>query len=171
MERRVPEQLETQRLLLRQFREEDWGDLHAYCSSTEATRFTFGRELTEGDTWRALCSMLGHWQLRGYGPYALEEKEASKVIGVCGFWFPNDWPEPEIKWALAPEFWGRGYASEAARAVQSAGREHLPEVHLISLIHSENEPSKRLATAIGATFSRVHRFRGADYHIFRHPTG
>lgn len=165
----VPEMLETERLLLRQFKEEDWRDLHAYYASPVATQFTVGRALSEGETWRTLCSMIGHWQLRGYGPYAVEEKASGRVLGTVGFWYPNDWPEPEIKWALAPAYWGQGFASEAARAVQKAGREHLPQT-LISFIHAENLASARLAEALGAALERRMPFRGAQWLLYRHPS-
>ncbi|MEM8929685.1 MAG: GNAT family N-acetyltransferase [Acidobacteriota bacterium] len=166
----VPETLETDRLRLRQFQEADWRDLHEYYSDASATRYTVGREFTEAETWRTLCGMVGHWQLRGYGPYAVEEKASGRVMGPVGFWYPLDWPSPEIKWALAPQFWGKGFASEAARAVQSAGRQHLPHISLISLIHSENLPSIHLAVAIGAGFEEEIQFRGDPWHVYRHPS-
>ena len=170
MNPRAPESLETSRLILRQFRESDWQDLHLYYSSETATQFTVGRAFSEGETWRTLCSMVGHWQLRGYGPYAIEHKKTGKVLGTAGFWYPNDWPEPEIKWALAPEYWGQGYASEAARAVQQAGRECMPDVSLISFVHSENQASIQLAQAVGAVFEKEVSFRGGLWHIYRHPS-
>lgn len=166
----VPEFLDTQRLILRPFRDNDWNALHAYYRSPEATRFTVGRALTEGETWRTMCSMVGHWQIRGYGPYALEEKATGNVIGTAGFWYPNDWPEPEIKWALIPEHWGKGYASEAARAVQATAHEYLPDTPLISFIHSENQSSIHLAKAVGAVFEQEVVFRNALWHLYRHPS-
>ncbi len=166
---KVPEEIETERLLLRQFKEEDWTDLHHYYSSEDATRYTTGRAFSEGETWRTLSGMIGHWQLRGYGPYALEEKSSGTVIGVAGFWYPNDWPSPEIKWALAPAYWGKGFASEAARAVQKVGLEYLPDLSLISFICKDNEASIRLAIAVGATFEKEMPFRGGIWHVYRHP--
>jgi len=61
---------------------------------------------------------------------------------------------------LAPEHWGKGYASEAARAVQKVGRQHLLDISLIGFIRKENEASIRLALAIGATFETWVPFRG-----------
>ncbi len=165
----VPEQIETERLLLRQFKDSDWSDLHHYYSSEQAIEYTVRRVFSEGDTWRAMSSMLGHWVLRGYGPYALEEKETGRVIGISGFWYPNDWPEPEIKWALCPDYWGQGYASEAAKAVQQIGLQYLPDTPLISFIHSENRSSIALAKAVGAVLEEEVSFRGACWHIYRHP--
>lgn len=86
-----------------------------------------------------------------------------------GFWFPNDWPSPEIKWALAPEYWGKGFAKEAASAVQKVGRQYMPDVSLISLIHSKNDASKRLAIALGASLDREIEFRNAIFEIYNHP--
>lgn len=165
----VPEKIETERLTLRQFREDDWQDLHRYYSDESAMKYTVGRTFTEGETWRALCSMLGHWAIRKYGPYAVEEKSSSKVIGIVGFWYPNDWPSPEIKWALSPKYWGKGFAKEAAKAVQRVGREYMPNIHLISLIHSKNHASKKLAIALGSTLESEVEFRNAIFEIYRHP--
>jgi RimJ/RimL family protein N-acetyltransferase len=96
--------------------------LHEHFSDEECTRYTFRRALTEAATWRAMASMAGHWLLRGYGPLCGRWKRPpAAVLGTVGPWYPLEWPEPEIKWALARRFWGRGYASEAVRAVQLHG--------------------------------------------------
>lgn len=165
----IPTSIDTPRLHLRQFRDADWRDLHAYYSDIECTRYTFQRALSEGETWRAMASMAGHWLLRGYGPYALEEKTSGKVLGTAGLWFPEEWPEPEIKWALSRQHWGQGYAGEAARAVQAMAAAHLPQLSLISLIHADNAASIKLAQAVGANLEKGIPFRGATYQVFRHP--
>jgi RimJ/RimL family protein N-acetyltransferase len=170
MEYLVPQQLESQRLLLRQFTDGDWQDLHRYFSDPEAMHFTHGKALSEGETWRVMCSMIGHWQIRGYGPYAVEEKSSGSVLGTVGFWYPNDWPEPEIKWGLARQSWGQGFATEAARLVHAAGREHLPDFALISLIHDDNKASIGVALAIGAQRERSTDYEGEPHGIYRHKT-
>ena len=166
----VPPRLETDRLVLRMFVEDDWRALHEHYSDAECTRYTFRRVLTEAGTWRAMASMAGHWQLRGYGPYAVEEKSTQTVLGTIGLWYPIEWPEPEIKWALARRHQGKGYASEAVRAVQRMARQCLPGLALISFIDRENALSIRLALAVGATFEREVDFAGGVFHIYRHPT-
>lgn len=165
----VPTEIETERLRLRQFVESDWRDLHEHYSDAEATEHTFGRSLSEGETWRAMCSMVGHWQIRGYGPYAVEEKSSNRVLGTVGFWYPNDWPSPEIKWALARLYWGKGFASEATRAVQAVGATHLSSISLISFIHENNLPSIKLAESVGAVLEKEVQFRGGAWRIHRHP--
>jgi len=113
--------------------------------------------------------MIGHWQIRGYGPYAVEEKVGGKVLGLVGFWYPNKWPSTEIKWALARQHWGKGFASEAARAVQRTGREYLSDISLISLIHQENVASINLAVAIGAKHEKDIQLLGWQWQVWRHP--
>ena len=89
-------------------------------------------------------------------------------MGTVGFWYPNDWPEAEIKWGLARRYWGKGYASEAARIVHATGREHMPDVSLISLIHDDNAASIGVALAIGAQRERCLDYEGEPHGIYRH---
>lgn len=168
MNYQIPEEIQTRRLVLRAFKEDDWVDLHKLYSDPECTRYTIQRTLTEGESWRTMAAMIGHWQIRGYGPYAVEEKTTGKVMGPVGLWYPYDWPEPEIKWALSRSFWGQGYASEAARAVKQMAASYLPDTSLISLIFSGNEPSIKLAIAIGARLEKETEFRGQPAQIYRH---
>jgi RimJ/RimL family protein N-acetyltransferase len=82
--------------------------------------------------------------------------------------FPREWPETEIKWAILRAHWSKGYASEAARAVQAMLPAHLPQMQPISLIHAENERSIALALALGATLEKRLEFRDAPFHQYRH---
>lgn len=164
-----PLQLSTARLFLRQFAHDDWTALHEHYGDLRCTKFTFRRALTEGESWRAMCSMVGHWAIRGYGPFAAVEASTGQVVGAVGMWYPNDWPEPEIKWALLRRYWGKGYASEAVRAIQLPAYRCLGDVAPISFIHAENEPSLRVAAAVGATREKTVEFRGSPWHVYRHP--
>lgn len=165
---RIPERLETDRLILRAFQEGDWRDLHAYYADPECARYTVGKPLTEGGTWRTMAGMVGHWMLRGYGPYAVEERATGRVVGPVGLWYPADWPEPEIKWGLARAYWGRGYAMEAALAVRDMAVQALPGLRLISFIQAENRASIALAEKLGAQFEQALPFRGGLWHLYRH---
>lgn len=126
------------------------------------------RALTEGESWRAMASMVGHWQLRRYGTYALENKVDHRVLGIAGLDYPIDWLEPEIQWGLCREFWGKGYASEAVRAVKKMAAQHLPDLSHISLIHPDNANSINLAKAVCAHFENEYDFRGGKWYIYRH---
>ena len=90
------------------------------------------------------------------------------LIGAVGLWYPVDFPEREIKWAIHPAWWGRGYASEAARAVQQMAQTAYPERPPISFIDRDNAASIRVALAVGASFERETDFRGRRFQVFRH---
>jgi len=167
----IPEEIETERLLLRIFRLDDWKDIHEYYSDPICTKYTSRRPLKENESWEKMAALVGHWCLRNYGTYAMEEKKLKRVIGVAGLDYPNDWPEPEIQWGLARAFWGMGYASEAVKAVKEMVHRYLPEMSLISLIHPGNINSINLAKATGARFEKEHFFREDTWHIYRHPAG
>ena len=166
---KIPQSIETDRLLMEKVDISHWQSLHRYYCDEAATRFTTGKALTEGESWRLVAALIGHWEIHGYGPYTLKLKQSSEVIGVVGLWYPGDWPEPEIKWALITEFAGQGYASEAARAVQLMATEFLPGLELISLIMNQNSASVRLAEAVGAEYEKTISFRGKEALVYRHP--
>jgi len=165
----IPESIETARLVLRGFRDEDWRAMHAYYEDPECVAYTTLRPFSEEESRGMVSAILRHWQRLGYGPYAVEDKTSGAVLGTVGLWYPREWPEAEIKWALARRHWGRGFAAEAARAVQAMAARHLPTLRPISLIHADNANSLRLAAAVGAVFEKAMDFRGAVYHVYRHP--
>src|ERR1700730_4478067 len=114
----APDLLETERLLLRQFLESDLDLLARIYSDPEVMRFIGdGRTFTREETWRWVAGALGHWVLRGYGLYAVEEKATGNFIGRIGLINPEGWPGLEAGWLLGRQYWGRGYATEGAKAV------------------------------------------------------
>lgn len=164
----IPDAIESARLRLARPQAEDWSALHEYYSDAECARYTFQKPLPESETQRVVGSLVRHWERKGYGPYVLHEKSSAAVVGLVGLWFPSEWPETEIKWAIVRSQWGKGYASEAARAVQAMLPRHLPKMQPISLIHAENERSIALALALGAVLEKQLEFRNAPFHMYRH---
>jgi len=167
----IPDLLHTARLRLDRPRTDDWRELHAYYSDAECARYTFTNPLPEAETQRIVGALLKHWLRHGYGPYVLREAASDSVVGLVGLWFPREWPETEIKWAIIRRHWGKGYASEAARAVQAMLPAHLPQMQPISLIHAENQRSIALALALGARLEKQLEFRNAPFHMYRHRRG
>jgi len=165
---RIPLAIESARLMLRLPVEDDCAPLHAYYGDADSVRYTLGSPCTPAQTWRTLAVVAGHWAWRGYGPYTLQDRRSGDVLGLAGLWFPSEWPECEIKWALVPSARGQGYASEAARTVRAMARQALPGMRLISLIFTANEASVRVAKAVGARYEREIDFRGARAAIYRH---
>ncbi|MDZ7652866.1 MAG: GNAT family N-acetyltransferase [Burkholderiaceae bacterium] len=165
--RRIPLAIATPRLSLRFPAEGDAAALQAYYGDEDSVRYTTRRAFTDAETWRAVAGMAGHWAFRGYGPYVIADCSSGAVLGVCGLWYPNDWPEPEIKWSLVPAARGRGIAREAARAVLAMTRVHLGWTP-ISLILADNARSIALARSLGARHESTIEFRGSPAHVYRH---
>jgi RimJ/RimL family protein N-acetyltransferase len=101
------------------------------------------------DAWDEMAALAGHWHLRGYGMWAVEERETGSFVGRVGLHYPEGWPDHEVAWALARPFWGKGYAAEAARAALAEAFGRLGWPRVISLIHSANTRSVRLAERLG----------------------
>jgi RimJ/RimL family protein N-acetyltransferase len=143
-------ELETVRLRLRPFRAEDLEPYAAMCADPVVMRYVGERGiLSREDAWEEMATLAGHWHLRGFGMWAVEERETGAFVGRVGLHYPEGWPDREVAWALARPFWGRGYAAEAARVAlgEAFGRLGWPRV--ISLIDPANTRSVRLAERLG----------------------
>ena len=153
--------LETARLVLRPFRD---GDFEAYArlfADPDVMRYLGdGQPLTREDAWRNLAMMIGHWTLRGFGMWAVEEKSTGTLVGRVGLYEPEGWPGREVGWTLAREHWGKGYALEAAAASVDHAFHVLDWPRAISLIDPENHRSIRVAERLGETYEREVEIRG-----------
>ena len=161
--------LETSRLTLRPFQEADLDAYAAMCADPEVMRFLSvdGAVLTRADAWRQMSMYLGHWELRGYGTWAVVERGNGGFVGRVGLHYPEGWPDRELGWTLARQFWGRGYAREAARASIAHAFDTLGWTHLVSLIHPENHRSARLAERLGYHPHGVAEVRGLRLTMYR----
>jgi RimJ/RimL family protein N-acetyltransferase len=142
--------LETERLILRGWREDDLDAYAAMMADPEVTRFIGGVQ-TRNDCWRSIAAIIGHWVLRGHGMWAVERKNDNALIGRIGVWRPEGWPATEVVWTLGRPYWRQGYATEAARASLDWGFRTLPVPQLISLINAENFASQNVAKRLGYT--------------------
>ena len=132
------------------FRQDDLDAYAAICADAEVMRHLGdGKPLGRPDAWRQMAMILGHWQLRGYGLFALEEKATKTLVGRAGIFEPEGWPGFEAGWMLRRESWGKGYATEAARRVLRWAFTDMDRGHVISLIREANAPSIRVAERLG----------------------
>jgi RimJ/RimL family protein N-acetyltransferase len=165
MEARDIPVLETERLRLRAFRLSDFEGYAAMCGDPEVTRYLMTRFDRE-QAWRHLAFLIGHWVLRGFGMWAVEEKATGAFVGRIGFAEPEGWPGFELAWTLARPFWGRGYATEGARAALSYGFNVLRKDRVVSLIHPENQASIRLAGRIGERLQGRAEILGREHLVY-----
>ena len=139
--------LTTERLTLRAPTLEDFAPYAAFYAS-DATAFIGGPQ-GERDAWRHFSADMGHWHLKGYGWFTLDDGEGP--VGTCGLHQPPTHPDPELGWLLYERATGKGYATEAARAVLDWQRGALALPRIVSHIDVGNAPSLAVARRLGAT--------------------
>ena len=160
--------LETKRLTLRMLGESDFEAYAEMVADLDVMRFIGdGKTLSRPFAWRSLASMVGHWHLRGYGPWAVEERSTGQLAGRIGFWNPDGWPGFELGWILRRQFWGRGYATEGARAALDFAFTRTEQPAVISLIYPENAPSIRVAERLGERFAGRIELMGRSANVYR----
>jgi len=162
----VPE-LQTERLVMRGFRDEDLDAWAEICADGEVTRWVGEGEhgLSREDAWRRMAYVVGHWALRGYGNWALLERDTGELVGRAGLLRPENWPGLEVGWLVAHSRWGRGYAPEAGRAAIDWARDELGADHVISLIEDANERSARVAEKLGMRVEGRTRIVNGKYEV------
>ncbi|HKV41931.1 MAG TPA: GNAT family N-acetyltransferase [Blastocatellia bacterium] len=142
--------LTTERLVLRPWRSDDFEEYARIHSDPEVMRYVGdGQPLTRANAWRNLAMIIGHWTLRGFGLWAVEERSSGRLAGRAGFYQPDGWPGFEAGWLLAREFWGKGYATEAAREALKYAFTGMERSHVISLIYPDNARSIKVAERLG----------------------
>lgn len=122
--------------------------------------------LTPHEAWLDMSVLTGHWALRGFGHWVLEELATGEVVGRAGLYHPPDWPGVEVGWMVGREHWGKGYAPEAARAACAWVHDRLGLGHILSLIHPENAQSIRVAEKLGETLEGRHSTRGFELLVY-----
>jgi RimJ/RimL family protein N-acetyltransferase len=142
-------QLETERLILRLQRPEDFDGYAELQADPEASRY-IGGVLTRAAAWRKFLQMPGAWMIQGYAMFSVVEKASGEWIGNVGPWQPEGWPGTEIGWAFRRCAWGRGIAFEAATAAVDWAFAQLGWTRMIHSIVPENQASQKLARRLGS---------------------
>ncbi len=164
--------VETERLILRGHRRDDFDDCAAMWANQDVVRYIGGKPFSREEVWARLLRYLGHWQWMGFGFWALQEKATGNFAGDLGFAeFQRDLEPPirgipEIGWALAPHAHGKGYATEAVRAVVAWGDRHFGASRTVCLIHPENVRSIRVAEKCGYREFQHTSYKGHPTTIF-----
>jgi RimJ/RimL family protein N-acetyltransferase len=162
--------LKTERLVLRAFAPGDFERYAEMMADPVVSRHLMdGRPLTRAEAWRQLAMFAGHWVLRGYGLWAVEEQSTGEFLGRIGCLNLEGFPAFEIAYTLGPWAWGKGYAREGAAAALRYARETLGRTEIASIIRPANAPSIRVATSLGGVAGETVDFFGAPSVIYRYP--
>lgn len=163
--------IHTERLVLRGLTADDFEEYAAIVADPEVTRYLAdGQPLDRTNAWRQLAMILGHWELKGFGLWAVEEKSTGRLLGRIGCYDPEGWPAFEIGYTLARHAWGKGYASEGAAAALTYARTVLRRAEITSVIKTGNAGSVRVATKLGAVWSETVPFYESTAEIYRYPS-
>lgn len=157
----------TEKLILRAVHPDDLDAMAAFSASPRS--HAVGGPKNRHDTWRVLIGMLGHWAVRGYGMWHVEDRATGTSAGAVGFINHEGWDEPELGWHVYDGFEGKGIAFEAASAARAYGARNFGLNGVISYIDADNTRSIALARRLGATFEREGALLGQPCHVYRHP--
>lgn len=153
--------LETERLLLRDWQDGDLAPFAALNADPRVMEF-FPARLTRGQSDRFAARIRANLARRDYGLYAVEPKDSGGFIGFVGFAHPalkaHFTPCIEIGWRLAFDAWGRGYASEAARACLAHGFSTFDFNEVVSFTARQNARSIAVMERIGMSRDRAGDF-------------
>ncbi|HEV3469756.1 MAG TPA: GNAT family N-acetyltransferase [Pyrinomonadaceae bacterium] len=148
-------EIETSRLRLRPFTPADLDALAAVAADPEVMRYIGdGRPLTREETEHNLRSIMDAYRRRGFGRWAMIEKAGGALLGYCGLTCPRESPGVELVYLMARRAWGRGLATEAARACLRYGFEELGLERIYALTMPGNERSRRVLERVGMRFLR-----------------
>lgn len=167
----MPDILKSERLVLCRPGPQHEDAMIALWRDAETARYMGGPKDAAG-AWTVLSAFCGQWLLDGFGNYAVHlradvEGGIGPFQGTCGLWFPDEWPEIEVGYALLPEARGRGIAREAASLVRDKALQRgVPS--LVSYIDPRNRASQRVVLAMGAWHDATIQLRGESATVFRH---
>lgn len=156
-------QIETSRLRLRMFTPDDLDDLERLFSDPEVMLYLgveAGKTLSREETEEALSSFIQGWHQRGFGRWAVILKETKRFIGLCGLKLLEG--QPELIYVLEKQYWGKGLATEAARAALRYGFEEVKLERIIAVTRPENVASQRVMQRLGMKWEGEGRYYGVE---------
>jgi RimJ/RimL family protein N-acetyltransferase len=163
----VEEPVQTERLRLRPFTEDDLDELHVMWSHPEVGPWVGGVHTDRRQSVEELGEHLRHQERHGFGFWAVEERETGRLVGEVGLMlFESHGPEVEAGWCLVRDVWGRGYAREAAAKWLEIGFDGLGLDRVIAVVLPGNDRSSGLARSLGMRETGRRRAYGREHVLF-----
>lgn len=156
--RNIPE-LETDRLLLRKILPRDAADMYEYSRSEEVTRYlTWSPHTSLIQTERYIRLLTKKYDAGAFWDFGLQDKNSGKFIGTCGFTsLASQEDRAEIGYVLAPDFWGKGLAVEACRAVIKFGFAVFDPSVVCARFIEGNTASERVMQKLGMRYKTTYK--------------
>lgn len=149
--------LKTQRLLLRRLNVEDAPFILTLLNEPSFIRYIGDKSVRDVEAARQyiLNGPVASYVRHGFGLNLVELNESHTPIGICGLLKRDELPDPDIGFALIPDFWNKGLAFEAATAVLQDARERFTLERILAITSLDNEASINLLQRLGFKFERV----------------
>ena len=148
--------LETERLNLRELAFDDAPFILTLLNDPSFLRYINDKNVRNLEDARQymLNGPMNSYARNGFGLYLVELRESKTPIGLCGLLKREELPDADIGFAFLPEFWGKGFAFEAAVAVMKDARERLKLTRLLAIVMPDNHASIKLLEKLGMKFER-----------------
>ena len=161
-------ELETPRLHLRSFSDDDLDAFSALTANEGFMRFSGGGALDREKTAALLERIMVRTRQNLPAQFVVFDRAESKLLGYCGFFLQtvDGVEELEIGYRLHPDYWNRGIASEASQAMRDHAFRHLKLERVISLIHPDNHASRRVAEKMGMKLEKHTTFKTFPTNVF-----
>ena len=162
------ETFSTDRLLAERIAKEHFGELSRMWQDPRVME-ALGGVRSEQEALAQLGMALAHWERYGFGIWILREKTTGDLVGHAGFRYCelDGWPELDLGYSLRAEFWGKGLATEIAKAVVAVGFERLGSEHITAICLPTNLASRRVLEKVGFQYERDTIFRNLPHVLYR----
>ena len=147
----------TGRLLIRQFVIDDAEFIVELLNQPSFIRFIGDKKVRTVDDARSYITTgpIASYQRHGFGLYLVELNDGKVPIGMCGVLKRESLPDPDLGFAFLPEYWGQGYAFEAASAVLKEARDTFKPTRILAITNPDNDASIKLLAKLGFQLERV----------------
>ena len=164
--------IETDRLLLRMFEARDLDSAFRLFNDEEVQKYLSPENRRNREQMKVtLRNFVKHWKERGFSLWCAGEKGDDKMSGYCGLQSFDKTSDVEVLFGFFKDCWGKGFATESAKACLKFGFEELHLEKVFATVHPENTASRRILEKIGMTFEKRNIHYGIDtiiYVISRH---
>lgn len=164
--------MQTERLLIRRFTLDDAEEYFPLVADPDVIRYTGEQAQPSIDAARQIIATrpLRDYAVHGFGRMACVEKRSGRLIGFCGLKFVDDLQEVDIGYRFLPAYWGKGFATESARALMQHGKESLSISRVVGIVQRENAVSANVLSKLGLLFERNICLAGIDLDLYATPT-
>lgn len=161
--------IETERLILRNFRLEDFEELAPIMADPKGMKFSrTGNVLSVSETQDKITGFIASYKKHGFGKWAVIFKEHRRLIGYCGIAVEqvDNKDEKEIGYRLDSKYWNQGLATEAAAATIQYGFETFHFPYILGIADRENKASIRVLKKLGMIYQRKTIFYGVEMDVY-----